>query len=268
MRKALCLNFLAFLLAVSFSGCVTNKKVLFFQKEGDLKKNANRPDSAMRHYDLVDFNYKVQSQDIISVRYQSLTAKEFDFTQQNQQNAATGGVGTPGGGALLIGELVDERGEIPVPVIGKVKVSGLTIFQIQDTIQKLANRYLEGPVVKVRLLNYRASFLGEVNKEGSVVFPYNRVSLMEAIALAGGLSDIADRTQIKLIRQTEGKTEVHYLNLLKEEFLTSPYYYVHQNDLIIVPPLKQRAFRKYFLQNLTIFLSAVTIWLLVATYRK
>jgi len=237
------------------------------QKEGDLKKKSSPPDSAVRHYDLVDFNYKVQTNDIISVRYQSLTAKEFDFTQQNQQNANTG-INSTIGGALMIGELVDGQGEIPVPVVGKVKVAGLTVFQIQDTLQHLANRYLEGPVVKVRLLNYRATLLGEINKEGSITFGNNRVSLMEAIGLAGGLNDLADRTNVKLIRQTGGKTEIHYINLLKEDYLNSPFYYVYQNDLIIVPPLKQRPYRKYFSENYSVIVSTLAFLLVLATYLK
>jgi polysaccharide export outer membrane protein len=265
MRKAHLLIFLATLLALS--SCVTNKKILYLQKEGDLKKKKEVRDTTKRGYDLVDFHYKIQTNDIVSVRYQSLTAKEFDFTQQNQQNASTG-LNSNIGGALLIGDLVDEHGEIPVPVVGKVKVAGLTIFQIQDTIQQLANRYLEGPIVKARLLNYRSTILGEVNKEGSVTYYNNRVTLMEAIGLAGGLTDLADRTQVKLIRQISGKTEVHYVDLLKEDFLSSPYYYVYQNDLIIVPPLKQRPFRKYFFQNLTILLSVATVLLIINTYSK
>src|SRR6478736_5130165 len=211
MRKAHLLIFLTALLALSLTSCVTNKKVLYLQKEGDLKKKKNPPDTAVRDYTLVDFNYKIQPNDIISVRYQSLTAKEFDFTQQNSQQNT--GISATIGGALLLGDLVDENGEIPVPVVGRVKVAGLTIFQIQDTIQQIANRYLEGPIVKARLLNYRSTILGEVNKEGSLTYNNNRVSLMEAIGLAGGLTDLADRSNVKLLRQTGSTAEVHYVNL-------------------------------------------------------
>ncbi len=203
MRNAILLLFFGGVLALS--GCVTNKKVLFLQKEGDLKKKNQGNDTTKRGYDLINFNYKVQTHDIISVRYQSLTTKEFDFTQQNQQNNNTGSVGSVGG-ALLIGELVDDKGEIPVPVVGRVKVSGLSVFQIQDTLQQLANRYLEGPIVKVRLLNYRSTILGEVNKEGSVTYGNNRVSLMEAIGLAGGLTDLADRTKYNPLDRIETST--------------------------------------------------------------
>lgn len=265
MRKAHLLLFFTALLALS--SCVTNKKILYLQREGDLKKKDTPPDTAVRHYDLVNFDYKVQTNDIIAVRYQSLTEKEFDIMNQQNQPVGNqgGGIGT---GALLLGDLVDEKGEIPMLVVGKVKVAGLTIFQIQDTLQHLANLYLESPIVKVRLLNYRATILGQVIHEGSITFGNNRVSLMEAIGLAGGFNDMADRSNVKLIRQTESKTEIHYINLLKEDFLSSPYYYVHQNDVLIVPPLKQRTYHLYFGQNMALILASISILLLVVTLNK
>ncbi len=264
MRILILLFFAALLLLAS---CVPNRKVLYLQHQDELKKKLEQ-DTAVRKYSLMDFNYKIQTNDIISVRYQSQTAKEFDFmTQQNQQNN-TGTMAGQTGGALLFGELVDERGEIPVPVLGKVKVAGLTIFQIQDTLQRRVNFYLESTIVKVRLLNYRATLLGEVLKEGSVTFNNNRVSLMEAIGLAGGLSQLADRSHVKLIRQRGSVTEVHYINLLEEDFMKSPFYYVYQNDIILVPPLKVRPYRLYFNDNLAVFLSAVSVLLLVVTIAR
>src|SRR5690606_5010880 len=117
------------------------------------------------------------------------TPREYDFFSPQQLQ----GVNLQQGGALLYGELVDENGEIPFPVIGKTKVAGLTIFEIQEKLQAIANDYLESPTVKVRLMNFRATVLGEVASEGTVTFSNNRVSMLEAIAMAGGLGEMADR---------------------------------------------------------------------------
>lgn len=92
--------------------------------------------------------------------------------------------------------------------------------------------------------------------------------MLEAIALAGGLTDLADKTDIKIIRQKGDKMEVAYLNVLDENFVNSPYYYVHQNDVVIVPALKQRPYRKYFAQNLGLLISTLSLLLIVLNYTK
>lgn len=257
---------LLFFAGVVLSSCVPNRKHLYLQKD-DLSKKKQPLDTTVRKYEIEPFDYRIQTNDIISVRYQTLTQKEFDFLgqQQNQQGA---GASLAAGGALMIGDLVDEHGQIPMPVVGKVKVAGLTVFQIQDTLQRLANLYLEGTLVRVRLLNYRATILGEVGKEGSITFGNNRVTLMEAIGLAGGLGELADRSNVKIVRQEGAQVKVQYVNLLSEDFIKSPYYYVYQNDLVVVPPLRQRPYRMYFGQNLSLILSSISLLLLIVTLNR
>ncbi len=246
--------------ALVFSSCVSNKKFVYLQQDDVNTKVDQLPlDSIVRTYEVDRYDYKIQPNDLISVRFNSLSPQEFDFlstqNQMQQQNVSATN-------ALLIGELVDENGEIPYPVVGKVKVAGYTVFQLQDTLQQLANVYLKSPVVKVRLLNYRMTLLGEVNKEGTITFSNNRVTMLEAIGQAGGLTDLADKKNMKLIRQINGKTEVSYINLLDENFINSPYYYVNQNDVLITGALKQRPFRKYFGQNLALVVSSLSLMLL------
>lgn len=244
--------------------CVTNRKYQMLQYN-DVNKSDLKKDSVFRTYQVEKFDYKIQTNDIVSVRFESLTAKEYDFLSTQ---TLTPNMNLQVGGALLFGDLVDENGEIPFPVVGKTKIAGMTVFQAQDFLQKLADKYLESPNVKVRLLNYRITFLGEVNREGVVSINNNRVNMLEAIALAGGLTDLADKTDIKIIRQKGDKMEVAYLNVLDENFVNSPYYYVHQNDVVIVPALKQRPYRKYFAQNLGLLISTLSLLLIVLNYTK
>lgn len=252
-------------IAVLFSSCVTNKKYVYLQKD-DINKEMVVKDSVLREYELAHFEYHIQPNDLISVQFESLTPEEYNFFSTNQPNG--GNVNLSAGAGLLIGELVDEQGEITYPVIGKVKIAGLTVFQAQEKLQSLANQYLESPVVKVRLLNFRITLLGEVNSEGTFTMANNRVTMIEAIGLAGGLTDLADKSNVKLIRQQNGKIEVVYIDLLQEDFLRSPYYYVFQNDVLIVPALKQRPFRRYFGPNLSVIISALSLLILVINYTK
>lgn len=244
-----------------FASCVSNKKILLVQQD-DLPKTEKQKNQVIRTYQIDTFEYKVQSNDILSVRFESLTAKEYDMFTGNNTAAAAGAMMQPGN-ALLIGELVDEHGEIPIPLIGRLKVAGLTIFEIQDKLQNLVAAYgIKSPIVRIRLLNYRVTVLGEVRREGTISLTNNRVSVLEALGLAGGFDELADRSQVKLIRQLNNRTQVIYLNLLEEGFIDSPYYYIHQNDILVVPPLKQRPFRKYFGENLALFVSTVSVILL------
>jgi polysaccharide biosynthesis/export protein len=220
-------------------------------------------DTIIRSYDLHKYEYRIQPEDNISVRFESLTPQEYDIFNRNMQQQQNQQLNQ--GNAILIGELVDPLGEITYPVIGKVKVAGLTVYEAQTKLQQVADQYLESPVVKVRLINFRITILGEAKREGTVVLPNNRVSFIEAIGLAGGLTDFADKRNLKLIRQIDGKAQVQYLNLLDENFINSPQYFVHQNDILIVPALRQRPYQTYFGKNLSLIISSLSLLLITIT---
>jgi len=244
---------------IILSSCVTNKKIQYLQKD-DVNTDQIILDSVIRTYKLRKYEYRIQPHDILSVRIQSLTDEEYDFFSKSSSQIQGG---LQGGAIALMGDLVDENGDIEFPVVGKLKVGGLTIFEIQDKIKKMAVEYVDDPIVKVRLLNFRFTILGEVKEEGTTNSFNHKISLPEALGLSGGTSELADRSKIKLIRQYGDSVDIQYINLLDESFVNSPYYYIHQNDILIVPALKQRPFRNYFTQNLGIFLSSITTLLLV-----
>jgi polysaccharide biosynthesis/export protein len=261
MKKEIFFSVLLYLV----TACVPNKRYQLLQRQ-DVNKKHTKTDSIFRDYQLKSFDYKIQSNDILYVNFESLTSKDFDFFTR-KSDGVVGNVAMVGG-AQIVGEIVDNYGEIPFPVVGKVKVSGFTIFQIQEQLQILANKYLEAPMVKVRLLNYRITFIGEVNQAGTVILDNNRVTMVEALSRVGGFTDLADRNSVKLLRQNGDKVDVVYLNFLDEDFINSPYYYVHQNDIVIVPPLKQRPFRAYFSANFSLGISVASIILLLYTISR
>jgi len=129
----------------------------------------------------------------------------------------------------------------------------------------VASQYIPDVIVRVRMLNFRFTILGEVNGEQTVISSNTRLTMSEALGLAGGLSELADRSLVKVIRQAGYSTQIYYINLLTEEFLESPSYYVQQNDVIVVPPLKQRTFRKYWVSNLGIITTTISFILLIAS---
>lgn len=164
---------------------------------------------------------------------------------------------------LLRGYLVDNAGNVPFPVIGNVPLAGLTIFEAEERMRTILSEHLRDPVVRVRILNFRFTFVGEINSQITSFNP--RISMVEAIALAGGLPEMADRENIKVIRQRGNEADVFYVNLLDENFVSSEYFYLQQNDIIVVSALKQRPFRMYWTENISIILSTVSIVLLFVT---
>lgn len=245
---------------VFFGACVPNKKTVLLQYRDELKKDDVTLDTVLRIYKPRQFDYRIQPEDILSVRVLSLTEEEYDFF--NDQNVTNMNFQAQQGGAVLAGHLVDYMGEIEFPVVGKIRVAGLTIFEAQKLLQEKANDFLKEPVVNIRLLNYRITLLGEVTNEGTISIFNNRTNIIEAIGLAGGLDDLADRNNVKILRHENGEVNVIYVDLLDENLVNSPFYYIHNNDVIIIPPLKQKPFRQYFGQNLTLVVSSLSLLLL------
>lgn len=243
--------------------CVPNKKITYLQEGDELQERKEIvTDSVYRSHEMDVTEYRIQPLDNLFVRFETITDPEFDFfSRVNGQNMRNGGMSN--GNNPNQGVLVDTDGMVEYPVIGQVKLAGLTVFEAQDTLQSLANNYLKDVVVRIRLQNFRFTVLGEVRGERVVTSNNTRITFMEAIGMSGGFGELADRSIVKVIRQKEDVSEVFYVNLLEEDFIESPNYYVQQNDIIIVPPLKQRTFKAYWTSNLGIIVTTVTSVLLI-----
>jgi len=247
--------------------CVPNRKIQYLQKE-DVNAKTLPSDTVMRSYTMNIKEYKIQPLDILSIRLESLTEPEFDFMTKLLELDQMQGGGANAQNMLINGFLVDQNGEIEFPVVGNISFAGLSVFEAEQRLQQVFKPFLRDPVARVRLLNFRFTVLGEVNRENQVVSQNIRVTLMEAIGLAGGLTDLADRSNVKIIRQRGDKADVMYMNLLDEQLLTAQNYYVQQNDIIVVPPLKQRPFRKYWAENIALIVSTLSLALLIVNLNQ
>jgi polysaccharide export outer membrane protein len=247
-----------------FGACVPAKKLVYYQQGDELKHRKEIPkDSVLRTHSLNIKEYEIQPLDLLSIQFESLSDESdlFDFLSRISPQSRSVNVNS----AAATGILVNKEGEIEYPVLGKIKVAGLTLFEAEDSIQEVASRFVADVAVRVRMLNFRFTVLGEVNGEKTVIATNTRLTMSEAIGQAGGFGELADRRNIKVLRQNEDKIDIYYINLLEEKFLESQYYYVQQNDVIVVPPLKQRTFRKYFVGNLGIITTTISFVLLILT---
>ena len=168
---------------------------------------------------------------------------------------------TMGGGGTAKGYLVDAGGFIDFPVLGKVKVGGLTMRQIKEMLVTRLKDYVKTPVVDARIINYRITVLGEVGRPGTIVAPNQKMSIVDAIAAAGDIPLTGRKDNILIIRETEGVREFARLNLNSKEVFFSPYYYLKQNDIVVVEPSKLKRqesneFLRFYLPTISTLLSA------------
>lgn len=165
--------------------------------------------------------------------------------------------------------LVDNNGYINYPVIGMLKVGGLTKSECEQMIHDKIKSYLnesENPIVTVRMSNYSVSVLGEVNRPGSFLVSREKITILEALAQAGDLTIYGVRDRVKLIREdATGKKEIHTMDLTDASIVMSPYYYLQQNDVVYVEPNRVKAQNSKVSQLTSQALSATSILISIAS---
>jgi polysaccharide biosynthesis/export protein len=220
-----------FIVGVFMSSCINKKKVIYFQ--GNLENSETN-----KNYDPV-----LKTDDILSITVMGLDAdaiKPFNIpTTINAQNAG----GYVQGSATPTGYLIDVNGNIDFPVIGKIKLGGLTRSAAIDSIKKQLLLYLanSNPTVLLRILNFKITVLGEVKNPGTFTIPNERVTLPEAFGIAGDLLITGIRKNILVIRTENGKKTEIRVDLTSKQLFSSPAYYLQQNDIIYVEPNRAKA---------------------------
>ena len=183
---------------------------------------------------------RIQKSDLLSIQvYSASTKPEISDAIFNLPAQATG----DGTGASP-GFLVDINGNIEYPRIGLIRAEGLTKLQLADTIKRKINEkdsVLMNPSVIIRFQNVKVTLLGEVNKEGPISVPVERVTILEAIGLAGGIKDYGMKDSVLVIREIDGKRMVGSVDLTSNNLFESPYYHLMQNDVVVVEPSKRKA---------------------------
>jgi polysaccharide export outer membrane protein len=197
-------------------------------------------------------------------------------------NLNLGNIGRMGGGggldeAIILGRLqtgfvIDEKGELGLPEIGFIRLEGLTIPQAEELIEERLTGYFETPIVRIQMLNFHFTIMGEVNNEGRFTSFETENTIFDAIMMAGNLTEFADRKKIKIIRTVDNTSQVIYIDPLDEDMLMAKNYYLQPDDMIVVPPLKARFWRRYVIPDastaLGILTAAISLFLLVETLRR
>lgn len=165
--------------------------------------------------------------------------------------------------------IVDTNGEIKFPILGQIKIGGLKKSEAEALIKEKLKPYLKDPIVSIQFMNYRITILGEVSRPGTYTIKNERISLLEALGLAGDLTIYGRRDNVLLIRELDGgKKEYIRINLKDTDILSSPFYYLQQNDVIYVEPNKTRintVISSAASTNAAIYLSTISSLASVAT---
>ena len=253
MKKNSC--FILVLLVALVTSCKAPKNVAYIQNSDsvDLSQSAFLYDA------------RIMPKDILTITVNTVNpeaAEPFNLFVRPTLTSISSRA-TSGSSGTLQTYLVDNEGGIEFPVLGRIKVGGLTKSECEKLIHDKIMPYLnaaENPVVTVRMSSYSISVLGEVSRPGSYEVSREKINILEALAKAGDLTIYGVRENVKLIREdNEGHKEIHTVNLNDANLLASPYYYLQQNDIVYVEPNKVKSRNASISTSTTIWFSATSI---------
>lgn len=219
--------------------CVPRKKLIYLQPE--------QMAAPQETFTYEDQEYQLKPKDVIALNIFSLTPGQFDFfsTPTSEETQSRNQF------------VIDKEGMVELPAVGKVQISGFTIHQAQDSIREMLEDYLKSPLVRITLQTpFIYSILGEAKSPGQYVIIGREMNIMEAIAHSGDLTPFADRSSVRLLRKEKGVLSVHQLDLLDEQLISTDFYQLRSEDIIVVDPLPARTFRDNQLFVITSILGA------------
>ena len=238
------------------ASCVNTQKATYFNTQGDahITSNVQIPQT------------NIQSNDILGISVSSLNPEASALF--NTPNFSYANVSTANGATIQAsGYLVNAEGNIQFPILGNVKAAGLSANQLRVKItDSLLNRkLLVDPIVSIRMLNFKVTVLGEVQHPTVVNVLNEKITLLEALGLAGDITIYGKKDHVMIIREEEGVKNIKYLDLNSSEIFTSPYYYLKSNDIVYVEPTKARISSSTRAnQLLPIFISALSFAAIIA----
>lgn len=239
--------FIPVLALIMLTSCGSKKNLVYFQDEpiGDVisaqpKQLVYKPD------------------DILTINVSALdpeTVKPFNLTLVSGGNLAD--ITSAQGGLQQQTYLIDYDGNIEFPVLGTLKVAGLTRTELTDMLTQKIAEYAKDPIVNVRLANFTFTILGEVQNPGTFTVQDERITVIEALGLASDLTIYGERKNVLLIREVDGKKKFAKIDLTSINTVNSPVYYLQQNDVIYVEPNNARVRASSFNQNNAVLISAI-----------
>jgi len=227
MQSLYRLRFSLVLLVLLLNACKSREKLVYFQNG----ENSNSTVSSL------GYNPVIKVDDFLSITVMSDDPKLSEpFNLPLSQGSANNISGYNTGNASLLGYLVDVTGEIHLPILGKMRVAGLSRSELVSQLEQKLMPYLSRPVVHVQIQNYKITVLGDVRIPGTFRIPNERITILEAIGLAGDLKPTGERKNVLVVRDLNGVKTEYRIDLTDKSLFQSPVYYLSQNDVVYVEP--------------------------------
>lgn len=247
-------------MTMAFTGCVSYKNVPYFQNADSISYAASRGLHSV----------KIMPKDVLSVNVTTSDREvSSQFNQLTYNTMQNGNRNISSGSGSLMPYTVDNDGTINFPIIGRIKVQGMTRRECEDKIASLIKPYLstnETPSVVVEIQSFNITVLGEVSSPGVKSINSEKYSILQAIGAAGDLTIYGKRNNVLLIREDEnGQKSTHRLNLNDANIINSPYFYVQQNDVVYVEPNKAKARNSDIGNSTSLWFSATSIVISLAS---
>lgn len=237
--------------------CRTQKPVQYLQGPFDttMLNKINIPQPIIQTGDVIGITVYSDNPELTGIYNQQTT------TSASASAGISSGMAGGGSGPTAQGYLVDANGNIRFQTLGELHIAGMTKPQLELLLKEKLTPYLKNPYCNIRLLNHKFTILGEVSRQGVYPIANEKLSILEALGLAGDLTMYGEKDSIMVIRELNGRRSFGYLNVSKSDVMISPYYYLQQNDVIIVKsnPKKPTVSDQSTTRNLTIVATIATI---------
>lgn len=226
------ISLLAFVGLFMFASCVPMKKMLLL-KDAEMATG----DRSVEYQNERSLDYKIQPGDNLYIR-------AINIIDEKNSGALNGGDGSRSNymssdaSIYLNSYTVNKEGYIDFPLTGLIEVKNLTVEQAKEKLQESISKYLRETTLMIKLSNFDLTILGEVNHPGKFKVYQSEISILEALALAGNVTNFAKTSNVKIVRRTDNGSEIVTVNVGEADILSSPYYYLKPNDIVYVEPLK------------------------------
>ncbi len=242
------------------SSCTSRKKILYFQDR------LEKEDTTLVYHPK-EKEHRIKEGDILYISINSMNKELSDmFKKGNEANSSSSYAMWSNPGSIYVnGYSVDGKGNIYIPIIGEINVLNQTFEEARLRIERKIKTFITDATLSVKFLNFRYTFVGEVNSPGTYTNYSNRITIFQALGYAGDITIFGDKKDIQILREYPDGQRVHKIDLTQSSIVNSDFYYLKPNDVIYIKPVRNKSFRQN-LPNIALIFSSISTIILVLNF--